>query len=489
MTMQRTTDSTHSLSFHRFLLGMGLTLALLALAFWLSLATATAAPQADTPTVALSTYYGGSLEECLFEACSVATDAQGNIYVAGTTRSDDFPLTNPYTTTFTPSGGEDLFLVKFAAGSHDVVYSTYLGRGQAQGLAVDSAGNAYVAGYTIEDEFPTTPNAAQPTYGGNIDAIVVKLSSDGSQLLYSSYLGGAERDEGFDVAVDDAGNIYLTGYTKSSNFPLANAYQSSYGGEEDVFVAKIAAGGSLEYSTYLGGPGDDQGWAIAVDSGGHAYLTGRSESDSFPTTAGVIQPDRNSGTVGSDAIVVKMTPTGGLAYGTFYNDDQSNNGVDIALDATGNAHIITTDMGAAKLNAGASEVLYQTDLLLDVGVDGRGGIAVDSDGVAFVTGWRGTSLDRDIVLTALTSSGRVAYSQNTGGSGDDRGHSVAIYEDAQGGKTAYITGKAVSSDFPLVDAVQTSLGGSQDAVVLSIEGLENLRLYSSFLPIVQRDVP
>jgi hypothetical protein len=314
---------------------------------------------------------------------------------------------------------------------------------------------------------------------------VVKLSADGSQLLYGSYLGGASRDEGFDVAVDNAGNIYLTGKTASDDFPLANAYQSSFGGDEDAFVSKIASDGSLAYSTYLGGADEDQAWGIALDDSGSAYVAGRSYSDDFPTTPGVVQPDRFSA-AGSDAIVAKMTPGGGLAYSTFFNDTSGNNGVDIAVDAGGNAHFINTDTGIVKLNADASEVLYRTELNIDWNVEGGGGIAVDSDGVAFVTGYRGSGADKDIVLMALNPGGRLAHGQSTGGSNDDRGINVAIYEDDQGHKTAYIVGKTTSDDFPTVDAVQTNLNGTHDLAVLSIEGLENLRLHAVFLPLVQR---
>ena len=108
-------------------------------------------------------------------------------------------------------------------------------------------------------------------YGGAIDALVVKLSADGSQLLYSTYLGGSGRDEGFDVAVDDSGNVYVTGKTASDNFPRANAYQSTFGGDEEAFVAKIASDGSLTYSTVLGGDEEEQAWSIVADSSGGLF--------------------------------------------------------------------------------------------------------------------------------------------------------------------------------------------------------------------------
>jgi len=462
------------------------TMAILALSLLISAASVSAGPDADAPVVTFSTYYGGSTQECIFDPCAVATDGDGNIWVAGPTRSDDFPLTNPYTTTFASGSGTDIFVVKLEAGTHDVLYSTYLAGGVAQGITVDRDGNAYVVGYSSDEKFPVTANAAQPSYQGGFDAVVAKVSADGSLILYATFLGGSGHDEGYDIAVDDAGTIYVTGATMSDDFIRKNAHQPVHGGDDDVFVTKINADGSLAYSTYLGGSAEDAGWGLAIDDLGNAYIAGRSYSDDFPVTPGVIQEDLFS-KAGADAIVAKMTPAGALAYATYFNQTSTDNAVDVAVNAQGNAHIITTHEGVLKFNGDASALLYWTNLNIEVNVHGEGGIAVDSDGVAYASGWRdGPAGGKDIVLAALTPGGRIAYNRTFGGSNDDRGYSVAVYEDGAGHKRAYIAGATTSDDFPTEDPVQASLNGSNDLVVLTVDGMENLPLYAVFLPVARR---
>src|SRR5947209_1276856 len=162
-------------------------------------------------------------------------------------------------------------------------YSTYLGGSgtdQGLGIAVDSGGYAYVTGFTISTNFPTTPGAFQTTSGGGFHAFVTKLNPTGSALVYSTYLGGSSNDQGRGIAVDPGGHAYATGATFSTNFPTTpGALQTTYGGGGDAFVTKLnPTGTGLVYSTYLGGSNDDQGLGIAVDSSGHAYVTGSTTS-------------------------------------------------------------------------------------------------------------------------------------------------------------------------------------------------------------------
>jgi hypothetical protein len=162
-----------------------------------------------------------------------------------------------------------------------LLYSTYLGGGSQEegvGIAVDAAGQACVTGLAQSTNFPTV-SAVQATYGGDYDAFVTKLSASGTSLLYSTYLGGSSFDQGFGIAVDAAGQAYVTGLTNSTNFPTATPVQATNGGGLDAFVTKFsAAGTSLLYSTYLGGSSDDvtgdAGYGIAVDAAGQAYVTG-----------------------------------------------------------------------------------------------------------------------------------------------------------------------------------------------------------------------
>ncbi|WP_179129396.1 SBBP repeat-containing protein, partial [Candidatus Brocadia sapporoensis] len=240
----------------------------------------------------------------------IAVDSAGNAYVTGYTDSSDFPTANAMYGTNT--GNVDAFVTKIGASGTSLSYSTYLGgSGDDYGydMAVDSAGNAYVTGYTDSSDFPTA-NAMYGTNTGNVDAFVTKIGASGTSLSYSTYLGGSGDDYGYDMAVDSAGNAYVTGYTDSSDFPTANAMYGTNTGNVDAFVTKIGASGtSLSYSTYLGGSGDDYGYDMAVDSAGNAYVTGYTDSSDFPTANAMY--GTNTGKV--DAFVAKIgadaTPT------------------------------------------------------------------------------------------------------------------------------------------------------------------------------------
>jgi hypothetical protein len=201
----------------------------------------------------------------------------------------------------------DAFVTEINPSGSALVYSTYLGGSGTDwglGIAVDSSGNAYVTGFTQSPDFPITPGAVQTHGGGNSDAFVTKFNPSGSALVYSSYLGGSGSDYGQGIAVDSAGNAYVTGYTQSTNFPQVNPLQKHYGGGNcDAFVTKFNPSGSaLFYSTYLGGGNVDEGTGIAVDSAGNAYVTGDTTSRVFPTK-NPLQP-ANGGS--SDAFVAKI---------------------------------------------------------------------------------------------------------------------------------------------------------------------------------------
>ncbi|MGH8607010.1 MAG: SBBP repeat-containing protein, partial [Gammaproteobacteria bacterium] len=190
------------------------------------------------------------------------------------------------------------------------VYSTYLGGTSdedGRSIAVDRFGQAYVVGLTSSTDFPTR-NPLQPTLGGFSDAFVAKLNRAGSKLVYSTYLGGdafTDSDEGHGIAVDRFGQAYVTGFTRSTDFPTQNPLQPAFGGGLDAFVAKLnRAGSKLVYSTYLGGTGDDFGRGIAVDPSGHAYVTGDTNSTDFPTQD-PLQPASGGD---FDAFVTKISP-------------------------------------------------------------------------------------------------------------------------------------------------------------------------------------
>jgi hypothetical protein len=293
-----------------------------------------------------STYLGGSGIENLGEG-SIAIDAATNVYVTGRTESNNFPTT-PGAFQTTPGGGiADAFVTKLDATGSSLVYSTRLGGNRSEfggtGVAADADGNAYVVGYTQSANFPTTPGAFQTTSGGMEDAYVVKLNPSGSALVYSTYLGGQNSEVGTGITLDANNQAYITGGSRSTNFPTTpSAFQTTYrGGDFDVFVTKLnSAGSALVYSTYIGGTGNlvngDLAESIAVDSAGNAHVTGATTSTDFPT-ANPFQLFRGGG---DDVFVLKLNSAGSaLIYSTYLGGSGNERGQGIALDQSGNAYI------------------------------------------------------------------------------------------------------------------------------------------------------
>jgi hypothetical protein len=307
------------------------------------------------------------------------------------------------------------------------------------GIAVDSAGAAYVTGATSGD-FPITPGAFD-TSVGFFAAFVTKLNPLGSGLVYSTYLGGSYVDGGVGIAVDSAGAAYVTGQAGSGDFPTTvGAFDTTHNGGGDIFIADAfvtklnSTGSGLQYSTYLGGSGDDFGLGIALDAAGSAYVTGRSESGEFPTTAGAYDTSFNGG---ADAFVTQLDPGGSsLAYSTYLGGPSGfDTGRGIALDSAG-AAFVTGETFAADFptTAGAFDTSF------------NGGV--------------------DTFVTKLGPGGSsLAYSTYLGGSGDDVGEGIAL--DSAG--AAYVTGDTLSGNFPTTaGAFDTSFNGARDAFVAKL---------------------
>jgi hypothetical protein len=270
-----------------------------------------------------STYLGGTGYEA---SSGVAVDGSSNAYVVGDTDSTDFPVTTgAFRTTF--PGFHSGTVTKLNPTGTALIYSTYLG-GTSNGptrpraITIDGSGFAYLAGMTQSPNYPTTFGSFSHSYcGGFSDAFVTKLNQDGSALVYSTYLcgsnfaGGDNADDAFGIAVDTAGNAYVTGYTNSDTFPVTpDAYQTKRAGADDAFLSKIdPSGATLLYSTFLGGAQFDDGFAgVGVDSAGHAYVAGKTGSPEFPITPGAFQTTHHGG---DDVFVAKFdfsaaAPTG-----------------------------------------------------------------------------------------------------------------------------------------------------------------------------------
>lgn len=439
------------------------------------------------PVLVYATYFGGSGSG---SGIGVAVDSAGNAFLTGNTRSVDFPTVNPAQPS--PGGGADAFVSKLSADGSSLVYSTFLGGSrddQGAGIDVDSTGNAYVTGYTESPDFPTL-NALQPAFGGFRNVFVAKLDATGSRLVYSTYLGGGGSHAGEGIAVDAGGQACVTGFTSSfaSSFPTVNALQPVPAGGWEAFVAKLnAAGSALVYSTYLGGSGDDQGFGIAVDAPGNAYVTGTTASSNFPTSV-PLQPA--FGGV-RDAFVAKLSGDGSaLTYATFLGGGGEEQGRGIAVDGASSAHVTgftassdfptlgalqpvfggVRDAFVAALVPSGSALVYATYLGGANGDEGRG-VALGGAGGAIVSGctlssdfptvnavqpsFHGGGFAGDAFVARLNSPGSaLVYSTYLGGSGDEQGRGIA----ADGVDDSVVTGFTNSPDFPVFNALQPTFG-------------------------------
>ncbi|HEV2799546.1 MAG TPA: SBBP repeat-containing protein [Pyrinomonadaceae bacterium] len=475
-------------------------------------------PLVIDPVIAYSTYLGGSGTD---EGRDIAVDAAGNAYVCGETDSANFPTANAFDSTFGSGqlgGQRDAFVTKLNAAGNALVYSTYLGGSgntaqpningddRCFGIRVDASGNAYVAGETHSDDFPTA-NAFQATYGGGFsDAFVTKLNAAGNALVYSTYLGGNIFDAAQSIALDSSNNVYVTGRTTSPNFPTANALQATQASQfADAFVTKInAEGTALVYSTYLGGSastsgqGDfENGSGIAVDSAGNAYVTGQTRSTNFPTL-NPVQAAFGGGFPNGDAFVTKINPGGtALVFSTYLGGSNDDVGADIAVDSAGVAHVAgftesanfptanaldaafggTLDGFVTKFNPAGTAFAYST-YLGGSGEDAANDIAVDAAGNVHVAG--GTASTDfptlnpvqaalvgvgDTFVSKLNPGGTAfIYSTYFGGGGIDRANSFTLDSTAN----AYVTGITDSTNFPTLTPAQATNGGGLDAFVYKL---------------------
>ncbi len=368
-------------------------------------------------------------------AKSTANDAAGNTYTTGRTLGFG-PSATGASTAKAKRADFDAFVSKVDASGMPV-YTTYFGGSGDDfglGVAIDSLGNAYATGSTTSRNFPVR-SALQGSLGGGRDAFVFALNSNGRSALYSTYLGGKGDDAGHGISTDAVGNAYVTGFTASDDFPIRNGILSARAGGADAFVAKIApGGGSLAYSSFLGGAGDDAGYGISSDALGAAYVTGRTSSDNFPL-ANAFQTSRRGS---QDAFVTKVNPEGtAFSYSSYLGGaGGGQSGYAIRTDRNGNVNV--------------------------VGVTSSSNFPTTADAMQRTYGG-GSS---DVFATRLgADGGAVAYSTFIGGSGADAAYGIEL--DDQG--LAYVSGVTSSRNFPPQALVfHRSIGGGSEVFVAKI---------------------
>jgi hypothetical protein len=379
-----------------------------------------------------------------------------------------------------------------------VSFSTFLGGSGGDGvnrMTLDSAGNIYLFGITNSPDFPITAGAYQTNLPGNINAFVTKLSSDGSQIIYSTYLGGNDDETPKGMAIDSANNVYLTGQTMSKDFPVVNAFQSQSKTFATGFVSKLSADGTkLIYSTFLGGSSSDNILGVAVDPNNEAIVVGTTTSLDYPLV-NALQPTCPGCPNGGNAVVSKFSADGSaLLFSTYFGGESPDEAVGVALDPSDNVYFTgytetnfpTTPNAfqttcnsnvqcvfVTKLDASGQNLMYSG--VLD---DGFGtAIAVNSAGNAFITGYAGLNFPVtpgafqsfqgggwDAFVTEVDTTGSsLVYSTDLGGNNADYGWAIAL----DSSNNAYVTGQTDSTNFPLQDPLQAVFYQSIPSVFVS----------------------
>jgi len=443
-----------------------------------------------------STYLGGASGTDSGRGITLGMD--GMTYITGYTYMDYFPTVNPYQPVY-GGGTSDAFVTAFSSTGSTLFYSTYLGGSgddNGYGISLGTDGRVYVTGETDSPNFPTE-NPYQAGFGGNNDAFLSALSSSGSVLSYSTYLGGSAWEISYGISLGTDGVASVIGETSSTDFPTENPYQAGFGGDVDVFVSQLTINpsASLVFSTYLGGSGDDRGYGISLGTDGVASVTGETDSSDFPT-----ENPYQAGPGGNRDVFVSqlaINPSASLVFSTYLGGSNDDYGYGISV-GTDNIASITGktyssdfptenpfqaihaggqyDVFISALTSTGSDLTYSTYLggsFNDIGY----GISRGADGTAYVTG-QTRSLDfptenpyqaaavgtyENAFVSALTSTGSaLSYSTYLSGGGNDIAYAISLGPDG----LASVTGTTSSSDFPVEDAYQSSKGGGQrDAFV------------------------
>jgi hypothetical protein len=452
-------------------------------------------------------YIGGAADD---RGAAIARDAEGNVYVTGSTESIGFPVeVGPDLTFNSVIQAPDAFVAKIDASGEALVYCGYIGGNQGDagtGIAVDGSGNAYIAGWTRSTDFPVTIGPGLTYHGGSSqfsEAFVAKVDAAGEELVYCGYIGGSADDEAAGIAVDGSGNAYVAGWTESSDLSRTVGPDLSFNGGLDAFVAKVnAAGTGFVYSGYLGGSVDDFGAAIAVDGQGRAVVAGGAvsrPSERFPVLTGPYLTHAG----GQDGFVARVAANGAaLEYCGYIGGSGDDVCTAVALDASGAAYVAGAtasryqfpasvgpdlsfnggvDAFAAKVSPSGAGLSY-CGYIGGSGEDQATAVAVDAAGIAYVAGYTDSASGfpvsggpelipsgyRDAFLvTVVPSGGGLYYGGYLGGSADDGAAGVA----ADGSGNVWLTGYTASGDFPVLVGPYLTPGGygyDEDAFVAKV---------------------
>lgn len=392
-----------------------------------------------------STYLGGSGKET---AGDIGQDSAGNVYVAGTTESANFPTT-PGALVPTPTGGTQsrAFITRIDAAGTALDWSTLLvgGLGEAPGaVATDASGNLYVAGYSYSENYPTTLGAILSTRPSAWSGVVTKFN--GNTLLWSTYFGGTNGGSVCGaLAVDGTGSVYVGGSTNTANFPTTlGAYQQAYQGGDDAFVAKFSPVGALLWSTLIGGSGQEILSSLVLGPSGDVFVCGDTNSTNFPTSAGVWSTSLQGG---RDGYALRLNAAGtALVWSTYFGGTGDDLPYGLAVDAAGSAYVTgQTNSGDLPVSPAAYDTSY------------NGGL--------------------DVFVARILSGGTRGWATFLGGSGSDSARGIAL----DSSLNVCITGSAQAGFPTTLGAYDTNLSGTVDAFVAKVKADGSDLVWSSFL--------
>ena len=399
-----------------------------------------------TAELTYSTYFGGSGNEGTIH---IVTDSKGDVWVSGDTNSDNLYTTpNAYNQTY--SGSTDIFVIKLDGDNGSLLYSTYIGGSNYElpaTIEVDSEDNIWICGETGSSDFPTTPNAYNSTMSGVLDMFIFCLSGSNGSLLYSTFVGGSGIEAAYSMDLDSEGNVWATGITDSSDFPMGpSSLYPVYNGSYDAVLFQISKNGTtMLYSTFFGGTDDDRGYKVLVDSSDNIWAAGTTDSFDFPATANAY---KNTTSGGRDIYLLKLSTDGStLIYSTYFGGSSNDDVMSLTFDSFGNIWGTGSTSGTFPTTPNAYDTSY------------------------------GGSYDC-VVFQFAKNGSTLLYSTYLGGSNQDYGRSVLVDRN----NVIWISGDTATNTFPTTpDAFNGSYSGIRDAFLLSLAPNGTDLYYSTFL--------